>query len=84
MLFCSSELVVSLSTYCALSRLFRRLVPSSKLAFSRFFKDWIALSANPVPVRRFAVPYLRMMLFSLQYFLNSFDDMICASPVRFN
>ena len=71
--FCSSEWVVNLSTCSALSRLFLRLVPSSKLAFSRFFMDWMVLSANPVPVCRFAVPYLRIILFSLQYFLNSFD-----------
>ena len=71
--FCSSEWVVNLSTYIALSKLFLRLVPSSKLAFSRFFMDWMLLSANPVPVCRFAVPYLRVILFSLQYLVNSFD-----------
>ena len=71
--FCISEWIVNLSTCSALSRLSRRIFPSSRFAFSKFFRDWIVLSANPVPVRRFAVPYLRVVLFSLQYLLNSFD-----------
>ena len=72
-LVCSYEWVVNLSTYSALSRLFRRIIPSSRLAFGKFFNDWIVLSANPVPVCRFAVLYLRMILFSLQYLLKSFN-----------
>ena len=41
--------------------------------FVRFFSDWMVLSTNPVPVCKFGVPYLRIILYSLQKFLYSFE-----------
>ena len=46
---------------------------SSKFVFVRFFNDWMVLSTNPVPVCRFGVPYLQIMLYSLQKLLYSFE-----------
>ena len=64
--FFVSECMVNRRTYSALFRLSGRFCVSSKLVFVRLFSDWMVLSTNPVPVCRFGVPYLRIILYSLQ------------------
>ena len=71
--FFISECVVKRRTYRALFRLSRKFCVSSKFVFVRFFSDWMVLSTNPVPVCKFGVPYLRIVLYYLQKLLYSFE-----------
>ena len=59
--------------YSALFKLSRRFCVSSKFVFIRFFSDWMFLSTNLVPVCRFGVPYLRIILYSLQKLFYFFE-----------
>ena len=67
------ECVVKRRTYRALFKLSRKFCVSSKIVFVRFFNDWMVLSTNPVPVSKFGVLYLRIILYSLQKLLYSFE-----------
>ena len=49
------------------------LVLIQNLLVSDFFIDWMVRSTNHVAVCRFGVPYLRIMLYSLQKPLYSFE-----------
>ena len=86
-----SECIVNLGTYNALFTLSRRFWLSSKFASVKFFNDWIVRSTNPVPVCRFAVPYMQLILCVLQYSMYSLEikapplsDFICfGTPYTF-
>ena len=71
--FFVSKWVVKRRRYMVLFKLSRRFSSYSKFACIRFHIDWIVRSTNPVPVCRFGVPYLRIMLYSLQKRLYSFE-----------
>ena len=89
--FFVSECIVNFRTYSALFTLSRRFWLPSKFASVRFFNDWIVRSTNPVPVCRFAVPYMRLILCVLQYSMYSLEikapplsDFICfGTPYTF-
>ena len=67
------ECVVNLRTYSALLTPSRRFWSSSKLASTRFLKDWMVRATNPVPVCRLAVPYARSKFCDLQNSLYSLE-----------
>ena len=89
--FFVSECSINLRTYSALFTLSRRFWVSSKFASIKFFNDWIVRSTNPVPVCKFAVPYMQLIECVLQYFMYYLEikapplsDFICfGTPYTF-
>ena len=70
---------MNLKTCDALCRLSRRIWSSSRFSLSTLFNDWMIVSTNPVLICKFAVSYLRIILFSVQGVLYSFH--ITALPL---